>query len=47
MTGDNSKNIIFSRIDGLVEQFEQEGYPFAYIVEVLRDYIELSDDFLL
>jgi len=44
---EDSKNILFQRIDQLVEQFEQEGYPFAHIIDVMRDYIELADDFLL
>lgn len=47
MVEDNSKDLLFQRIDALVEQFEQEGYPFAHIIDVMRDYIEIADDFLL
>lgn len=47
MTEDSSKDLLFSRIDALVEEFEHEGYPFAHIIDVMRDYIELADDFLL
>lgn len=47
MTEDSTKDILFQRIDQLVEQFEHEGYPFAHIIDVMRDYIEIADDFLL
>ena len=47
MKDDATKDLLFSRIDALVEQFEQEGYPFAHVIDVMRDYIEIADDFLL
>ena len=47
MSEERSKDLLFHRIDALVEEFEQDGYPFAAIIDVLRDYIEISDDFLL
>jgi hypothetical protein len=47
MNEDTSKDLLFSRIDALADQFEQEGYPFAHIIDVMRDYIEIADDFLL
>jgi hypothetical protein len=47
MNEDTTKDLLFTRIDALVEQFEHEGYPFAHIIDVMRDYIEIADDFLL
>jgi hypothetical protein len=47
MFEDSSKDILFQRIDKLVEQFEDEGYPLAAIIDVMREYIEITDDFLL
>jgi hypothetical protein len=43
----DSVDALFVRIDQLVEQFEDEGIPYEVIVGVLRDYVELSDEYLL
>lgn len=44
---DLSRDDVFTRIDQLVERLEDEGYPFPFVVSVLRDYVEIADDYLL
>jgi hypothetical protein len=43
----NSLDSLFQRLDQLVQQLEDEGFPYELIVGVLRDYVELSDEYLL
>ena len=43
----DSIDALFVRLDQLVEQLEDEGIPYEVIVGVLRDYVELSDEYLL
>lgn len=43
----NSSDAVFVRLDGFVQSLEDEGYAFDFIVNVLRDYIELADDYVL
>jgi hypothetical protein len=43
----DSIDTLFVRLDQLVEQLEDEGVPYEVIVGVLRDYVELSDEYLL
>jgi hypothetical protein len=43
----DSIDALFVRLDQLVEQLEDEGVPYEVIVGVLRDYVELSDEYLL
>jgi hypothetical protein len=43
----DSVDSLFVRVDQLVEQLEDEGFPYEVIVGVLRDYVELSDEYLL
>lgn len=43
----DSVDALFVRLDQLVEQLEDEGFPYEVIVGVLRDYVELSDEYLL
>lgn len=44
---DNSADEVFLRFDQLVSVLEDEGYPFAFLVDVMRDYIEIADDYLV
>lgn len=44
---DLNRDLLFTRLDALVEQFEEEGYPFPHIIDVLKDYVEIADDYLL
>jgi hypothetical protein len=44
---DQSADAVFLRFDQLVSQLEDEGYPFAFIIEVMRDYVEIADDYLV
>jgi hypothetical protein len=43
----NSSDHVFVLLDAFVESLEDEGYAFDFIVDVLRDYIELADDYVL
>lgn len=35
---------VILRIDALVEQLEDEGYPLPFILEEIADYVELARD---
>jgi hypothetical protein len=35
---------VILRIDALVEVLEAEGYPLAFILEEMTDYVELARD---
>ena len=38
---------VFVQLDKAVSVLEDEGYPFEFILDVMRDYLELADDYLL
>ena len=38
---------VFLRVDEVVASLEDEGYPFEFILDVFRDYLELADEYLL
>lgn len=42
-----SKDTVFSRIDALVDQLEDEGYELRFVVEVMKEFVEICDDYLL
>jgi len=35
---------VMCRLDSLVAQLEQEGYPFAFILQEMQDYLEICDE---
>jgi hypothetical protein len=43
----NASDQVFVRLDGFVQLLEDEGYAFDFIIDVLRDYIEIADDYVL
>jgi hypothetical protein len=49
MSEDQTKSIdqVFVRLDAFVASLEDEGYAFDFILNVLRDYIELAEDYVL
>lgn len=38
---------LFIQLDQLVCRLEDEGHPFQNIVQVMRDYVELCEEFVL
>ena len=42
-----SKDEVFNRIDLTISYLEDEGYPLDFILDVIRDYVELCDELLL
>lgn len=41
------RDSLFQRLDSFVEVLEFEGYPLNEIIYVMKDYLELCDEFLL
>lgn len=41
------RDVLFQRVDGFVQVLEYEGYPLNEIIYVMKDYLELCDEFLL
>lgn len=39
----NPDDVMF-RIDALVNEMEQEGYPLAYILDEISDYLEIANE---
>lgn len=35
---------VMCRLDTLVAQLEQEGYPFPFILQEMQDYLEICDE---
>ena len=35
---------VMCRLDCLVAQLEQEGYPFPFILQEMQDYLEICDE---
>ena len=35
---------VMCRLDSLVAQLEQEGYPFPFILQEMQDYLEICDE---
>lgn len=44
---DANTDVVFQRIDAFVDTLEEEGYPFPFLIEILREYVEIADDFML
>ena len=49
MTEFDTKSLdhVFVRIDEAVASLEDEGYPLEFILDIMRDYLELSNEYLL
>jgi hypothetical protein len=43
----NASDQVFVRLDAFVESLEDEGYAFDFIMDVLRDYVEIAEDYVL
>lgn len=37
---------LFSIIDQLVLELEAEGYPYQAVLDALRDYVEISEEYV-
>ena len=37
---------LFIKLDEEVARLEDDGYPFNVIVEVMQDYVDLSNDYI-
>lgn len=42
----DSVDSLFLTIDQFVAQLEDEGWPYSTILDTLRDYVELSEEFV-
>ena len=40
----NTDEEVMCRLDTLVAQLEQEGYPFLFILQEMQDYLEICDE---
>lgn len=40
----NTDEEVMCRLDSLVAQLEQEGYPFPFILQEMQDYLEICDE---
>jgi len=47
MTDTTNVDYVFQRIDQAIAGLEEEGFPFEFVCEVLNDYLELADEYLL
>ena len=43
----DSLDSLFFLVDEFVQRLEDEGHPYEVILQVLRDYVEISDEYML